>query len=154
MVKKMKYIIALIIMISVGLGQLKSDLSQNNAVFNNPVGSDDSIMSLFDPSRFSMNHSFSASMISMNKQSISVMSYTNNMNFLLRDNLRLQTNMTFMQPHMISSSTQNPYSNSQLYFNAALDYNPTENTHFQVSFGNYPIYNRYQSLPFQLNRGY
>ncbi len=150
----MKYIIAFIIIISVGLGQLKSDLSQNNAIFNNTVGSDGSVMSLFDPSRFSMNHSFSMSMLSMNSQSIGVASYTNNMNFSLRDNLQLQTYVTFMQPNMISSNTPNPYSNSQLYFNAAFDYSPTENTHFQVSFGNYPLYSRYQSSPFQLNRGY
>ncbi len=154
MTKKMKYIIVLITILSVGFGQLKSDLSQNNAIFNNPTGSDGSIMSLFDPSRFSMNHSFSASMMSMNKQSISVMSYTNNMNFLLRDNLRLKTYLTFMQPNMISSDTQNPYSNSQIYFNTVLDYNPTENTHFQVSFGNYPTYSRRQVSPFLLNRGY
>ena len=154
MVKKMKYIIALITIISIGLGQLKSDLSQNNAIFNNPAGSNGSIMSLFDPSRFSMNHSFSMSMLSMNSQSIGVASYTNNMNFLLRDNLQLHTYVTFMQPNMISSNTPNPYSNSQLYFNTALDYSPTENTHFQVSFGNYPMYSRYQTSPFQLNRGY
>lgn len=154
MIRKMKYIIALITIISVGLGQLKSDLSQNNAIPQGLSGSDGSIMSLFDPSRFSMNHSFSASMMSMNKQSISVMSYTNNMNFMLRDNLRVQTYLTFMQPNMISSNTQNPYSNSQLYFNTVLDYNPTENTHFQVSFGNYPMYGRRQVSPFQLNRGY
>lgn len=150
----MKYIIVLITIFSVGLGQLKSDLSQNNTIFDNPVGSDNSIMSLFDPSRFSMNHSFSASMISMNKQSISVMSYTNNMNFMLRDNLRVQTYLTFMQPNMISSNTQNPYSNSQLYFNTVLDYNPTENTHFQVSFRNYPMYGRRQVSPFLLDRGF
>ena len=154
MTKKIKYIIALLTIVSVGLGQLKSDLSQNNAIFNNPVGSDDSITSLFDPSRFSMTHSFSMSMLSMNSQSIGVASYTNNMNFLLRDNLQLHTYVTFMQPNMISSNTPNPYSNSQLYFNTALDYRPTENTHFQVSFGNYPMYSRYQTSPFQLNRGY
>ncbi len=154
MVEKIKYIIALIIIISVGLGQLKSDLSQNNAIFNMPANSDGSVMSLFDPSRFSMNHSFSMSMLSMNSQSIGVASYTNNMNFLLRDNLRLQTYVTFMQPNMISSNTPNPYSNSQLYYDAVLDYSPTDNTHFQVSFGNYPMYNRYQPSPFQLNRGY
>ncbi len=154
MTKKMKYIIVLITILSVGLGQLKSDLSQTNAMFNNPIGSDDSIMSLFNPSRFSMNHSFSMSMMSMNKQSISVASYTNNMNFLLRDNLRLQTYITFMQPRMLSSNTPNPYSNSQLYFDAVLDYNPTKNTHFQVSFGNYPTYGRRQVSPFLLNRGY
>ncbi len=154
MAKKMKYIITLITILSVGMGQLKSDLSQNNAIPQGLSGSDGSIMSLFDPSRFSMNHSFSASMISMNKQSISVMSYTNNMNFMLRDNLRVQTYLTFMQPNMISSNTQNPYSNSQLYFNTVLDYNPTENTHFQVSFGNYPIYGRRQVSPFLLDRGF
>ncbi len=154
MTKKIQYIIALITILSIGMGQLKSDLSQNNAIFDNPVGSDNSIMSLFDPSRFSMNHSFSASMISMNKQSISVMSYTNNMNFMLRDNLRVQTYLTFMQPNMISSNTQNPYSNSQLYFNTVLNYNPTENTHFQVSFGNYPMYGRRQVSPFLLDRGF
>ena len=51
MVKKMKYIIALITIISIGLGQLKSDLSQNNAIFNNPVGSNGSILALFDPNQ-------------------------------------------------------------------------------------------------------
>jgi hypothetical protein len=152
--KKMKYIIVLITLLSVGFGQLKSDLSQNSAISNNPTSANGSIKALFDPSRFSMNHSFSASMISMNKQSISVMSYTNNINFMLRDNLRIQTYLTFMQPNMISSSAQNPYSNSQLYFDAVLDYNPTKNTHFQVSFGNYPIYGRRQVSPFLLNRGY
>ncbi|NHZ85188.1 MAG: hypothetical protein GWP19_04830 [Planctomycetia bacterium] len=154
MTKKLKYIIALITILSIGFGQLKSDLSQNNAIPQSLSGSGGSIMSLFDPSRFSMNHSFSMSMMNIGKQSIGVASYTNNMNFLLRDNLRLQTYMTFMQPQMLSSNTQNPYSNSQLYFNTVLDYSPTENTHFQVSFGNYPRYSRYQTSPFQLNRGY
>ena len=154
MVKRIKYIIALITIVSVGLGQLKSDLSQNSAIFKNPVSSDGSVMSLFDPSRFSMNHSFSMSMLNMNSQSVGVASYTNNMNFLLRDNLRVQTYLTFMQPQMLSTNSPTPYSNSQLYFNTVLDYQPTDNTHFQVSFGNYPAYSRYQQSPFLLNRGY
>ena len=154
MVKRMKNIITLVTLISIGFGQLKSDLPHNDAIFEDMSVSDNSMMSLFDPSRFSMNHSFSMSMMNMNKQSMSVASYTNNMNFLLRNNLQLQTYVTFMQPNMISSNTRNPYSNSQLYFNTALDYSPTENTHFQVSFGNYPMYSRYQASPFQLNRGY
>ena len=154
MAKKIKYIIVLITILSVGMGQLKSNLSQNNAIPQGLSSPDGSIMSLFDPSHFSMNHSFSMSMMSAGKQSIGIASYTNNMNFLLRDNLHVQTYLTFMQPNMISSSTQNPYSNSQLYFNTVLDYNPTENTHFQVSFGNYPIYSSRQVSPFLLNRGY
>ncbi len=154
MVKRIKYIIALITILSIGMGQLKSDLSQNGAIFNNPVNTGGSVMSLFDPSRFSMNHSFGMSMMSMGGQSVGIASYTNNMNFLLRDKLQLQTYVTFMQPNMISSNTANPYSNSQLYYDAVLDYSPTDNTHFQVSFGNYPMYNRYNTSPFQLNRGY
>ena len=150
----MKYIIAIITIISVGLGQLKSDLSRNSSIFNNPVSSDGSVMSLFDPSRFSMNHSFGMSMMSMGGQSVGIASYTNNMNFLLRDKLQLQTYVTFMQPNNISSNTPNPYSNTQLYYDAVLDYSPTDNTHFQVSFGNYPMYSRYNTSPFQLNRGY
>ena len=154
MIKKLKYIIVSILILSVVMGQLKSDLSQTNDLFNDPLRSDGSILSLFDPGRFSMKHSFSASMMSMNKQSVSVLSYTNNMNFLLSDNLRLKTYLTFMQPNMISSNTQNPYSNNQLYFNTVLDYNPTENTHFQISLGNYPAYSRRQQSPFLLDRGY
>ena len=154
MAKSLKYIIVIIAIVSIGFGQLRSDLSRNKMIFDNPVSSDGSIMSLFDPSRFSMNHSFGMSMMSMGGQSVGIASYTNNMNFLLRNNLKLQTNVTFMQPNMISSGTPNPYSNNQLYYNAVLDYNPTENTHFQVSLGNYPRYNRYQTSPFLLNRGY
>ncbi len=152
--KMIKYIFALLVLISMGFGQLKSDLQQNNAIFEDMSVADNSMMSLFDPNRFSMNHSFSMSMMNMNKQSIGVASYTNNMNFLLRDNLRLQTYVTFMQPSMISANTPNPYSNSQLYFNTALDYSPMENTHFQVSFGNYPTYSRRQASPFYLNNGF
>ncbi|MCK4904460.1 MAG: hypothetical protein KAS35_07185, partial [Candidatus Marinimicrobia bacterium] len=61
MAKKIKYIIVLITILSVVMGQLKSDLSQNNAIPQDLSGSDGSILSLFDPSRFSMNHSFSMS---------------------------------------------------------------------------------------------
>jgi hypothetical protein len=154
MAKKMKYIILLSMLMSLGLGQLKSNLMQNDVIPKNISGADNSIMSLFDPSRFSMNHSFSMSMMNMNNQSIGVASYTNNMNFTLRDNLKLQTYMTFMQPNMISSDTPNPYSNNQLFYSAVLNYNPTQNTHFQISFGNYPLYSRRQASPFSLNRDY
>jgi hypothetical protein len=152
--KKIKCVIVITTIISVGFGQLKSDLPNNNAFPNYLASSDNSIMSLFDPNRFSMNHSFSMSMLSMNNQSFGVASYTNNMNFLLRDNLQLQTHITFMQPNMISSNTPNPYSNNQLYYDAVLDFSPTNNTHFQISFGNYPTYRRHPASPFQLNRSY
>ena len=154
MTKIIKYVIILSAFTAIGFAQLKSELRHNNPSMINLSSGNNSILSLFDPSRFSMNHSFSMSMMNMNSQSIGVASYTNNMNFTLRDNLRLQTNMTFMQPKIMSADTYSPYSNTQLYFDAVLDYQPTENTHLQVSFGNYPQYGRRQISPFFLNRGY
>jgi hypothetical protein len=59
-----------------------------------------------------------------------------------------------MQPKVMSNELVNPYANTQMYFNAAVDYNPTPNTHLRLSFGNYPQYSRYSSSPFLLNRPY
>lgn len=155
MVKSLKYIVVLVAVISISFGQYRSSINNGSAIFTNPAQNENSIDSLFDPSRFSMNHSFSMSMLNMSSQSIGVASYTNNMNFTLRDNLRLQTYMTFMQPRMMSSEMANPYSDTQLYFDATLDYSPTPNTHFILSFGNYPQYSRYSTTsPFLLNRRY
>lgn len=154
MAKSLKYSIVLLAIVSIGFAQYKSEVQSGNNLLNNPAQDSKSLLSLFDPSRFNMNHSFSMSMLNMNNQSIGVASYTNNMNFTLRDNLRLQTYITLMQPKMISSELATPYSNTQMYFDAVLDYNPTPNTHFQMIFGNYPLYSRYSTSPFMLNRDY
>ena len=155
MVKSLRNIIVIITLVSIGFSQYRTDIERESGLFTNPVQEAGLMNSIFNPSRFNMNHSFSMSMMSMGSQSIGVASYTNNMNFTLRDNLRLQTYMTLMQPKIISSELANPYANTQVYFNAALNYNPTPNTHLLISFGNYPsYYNSYYSSPFRLNRGY
>jgi len=154
MAKSLKYIFVLIAVVSIGFGQYRSAMTNGNDIFTNPAQSDNSIGSLFNPSRFNMNHSFGMSMMNMGGQSIGIASYTNNMNFTLRDNLRLQTHLTFMQPKVMSSELANPYSNTHMYFDAVLDYNPTPDTHLRFSFGNYPQYSRYSSSPFMLNPRY
>lgn len=155
MVKSLKYIIVIMTLLSIGFGQYKTDIQRDSDIFTNPVQETGLLSSIFNPNRFNMNHSFSMSMMSMGSQSIGVASYTNNMNFNLRDNLKLQTYMTLMQPKMLSNTMSNPYANTQVYFNAALDYNPTPNTHLLISFGNYPsYYNSYYASPFRLTRGY
>lgn len=153
MAKSLKYIFASAVLLSLCLGQYKTDRTLESDLFTDS-SQISSTTSLFNPNRFSMNHSFSMSMMSMGSQSIGVASYTNNMNFTLRDNLKLQTYMTFIQPKMLSSAASNPYENTQLYFNAALNYTPTPNTHLKISFGNYPIYRSYYSSPFLLNNSY
>lgn len=152
--KIIKTTLMIIVLISLGAAQHKSALPQQDFSLKNSAQSDNSIMSLFDPSRFTMNHSFSMSMMSVGKQSIGIASYTNNMNFALRNNLRLQTFVTLMQPNMLSAQSPSPYANSQVYYNATLNYQPFENTNFQVSLGNYPRYNNQLASPFIYNRGY
>jgi len=155
MVKSLKNIIVIVALISFGFSQYKTDIVRESDIFTNPTQETGLLSSIFNPSRFNMNHSFSMSMMSMGSQSIGVASYTNNMNFSLRDNLKLQTYMTLMQPKMLSSDMSNPYANTQFYFNAALNYNPTPNTHLLISFGNYPsYYNSNYASPFRLSRGY
>ena len=154
MVKSLKYIIILVAVVSIGFAQYRTSMQNGNNIFENQTQQSSRISSLFDPSRFSMNHSFSMSMLSGNNMSIGLASYTNNMNFNLRDNLRLQTYITFLQPKVLSSSMYSPYQNTQLYFDATLNYNPTPNTHLMISFGNYPQYRSYYNSPFLLNRYY
>ncbi len=63
--KIIKTTLTMIILISIGAAQHKSELPQQGFSLDNPSRSDNSIMSLFNPSRFTMNHSFSMSMMSV-----------------------------------------------------------------------------------------
>ncbi len=99
--------------------------------------------SLFDPSRFDMNHSFSMSMSTFGNQSLTLGAYTNQMNYLLKDNLRLNAQFSLVQP----TGGMNPLSNNglpgQVYYGASLDYQPTDNFFVRLSMNNYPRYSFY-----------
>ena len=99
--------------------------------------------SIFDPNRFDMNHSFSLSMSSFGGNSMTTGAYTNQMSYLLKDNLRLNAQFTLAQP----VGGVNPLANSGLtnpiYYGASLDYQPTENFLVRISMNNYPRYNFY-----------
>ena len=111
-----------------------------------------SIFSLLDPSRFEMNHIFSAQMLSFANQNVSVGSYTNLMTYMLNPNLRLNTSLTFLQSGLGKSALLGNNNANQLYYNAFMDYKPNSNTLIQFGISNYPYYfNRTSSLNF---RGY
>lgn len=61
---------------------------------------------LFDPSRFSMNHSFSMSAMNVGNQMINVAAYTNMMNYTLNPNLHIGASFSLIQP----TGMQNPLS--------------------------------------------
>ncbi|NOZ04443.1 MAG: hypothetical protein GXO92_07570 [FCB group bacterium] len=147
LIKKIIFLIGLTVSI---WGQFKSDVPQVSMPSGLTGQSGQYSGSWLDPSRFNMQHGFSVSMLRVGQQTLSVGSYTNQMTFMLRNNLRLQTNFTLMQPAMRSLGPQSSAINGQVYYGASLEYRPLKNTLLQFSFNNYPYYTRQAYSPFQL----
>lgn len=146
----MKHILLSVLFGSLVFGQLKSDLPGLDLPQNMHILPPSSSFSLFNSNRFDMQHSFSMSMVSMGGQSIGVGSYTNSMSYYLMNNLRLRADITLMQPTFQSGLNPNNVLSGQMYYGAALDYQPTENTFLHISFHNYPTYHRSRTSPFFL----
>ena len=83
-------------------------------------------------------------MVQMGGQSVGVGSYSNQMNYLLSDKLKLRLNFTLLQ----SNISQQPGLNNNIYYGAGLDYQLTDNALFQFTFQTIPTYQRFQSLTF------
>jgi len=134
-----KGITTLTVLSALAFGQFRSKLPVQSIPVNSRGLSHAQGLSLFDANRFSMTHSFGMSMSSFSGQSLTMGSYTNNINYMLKDNLRLSTQFSLASP----MGGVNPYANngfggSQLYYGASLDYQPTENLFVKFSMNNYP----------------
>ena len=117
------------------MSQLRSDLPMKGLPINTRG------LSIFDTNRFSINHSFGMSMTSFGGNSLSLGSYTNQMNYMIKDNMRLSTSFSLSSP----MNGINPYANNglggtQIFYGASLDYQPTENLFVKFSMDNYPRY--------------
>ena len=90
---------------------------------------------------FSMNHNFGMNMMSFGGQSMSVGAYTNQMNYMIKDNLNLSTQFSLASSMGgVNPYAKNGFGGSQLYYGASLDYQPTENIFVKFSMNNYPRY--------------
>ncbi|MEE1573370.1 MAG: hypothetical protein V1257_07265, partial [Candidatus Neomarinimicrobiota bacterium] len=89
-------ILILTFLISCAAGQFKKGISELNlpATMHSPK---ENYHSFLSPNRFNIHHGFSLNMVSFGNQSFSVGSYSNQMNYLLTDNLRLHLNFTLLQ---------------------------------------------------------
>jgi len=80
-------------------------------------------------------------MMSFGGQSMTVGAYTNQMNYMLKDNLKLSTQFSLTSPMGgINPYATNGLGGSQLYYGASLDYQPAENLFVKFSMNNYPRY--------------
>jgi len=94
--------------------------------------------SLFDPSRFSMKHSYSVSLFSMGRQTFSQGLYLNTMNFRFSNPLTMQVSVGFMhQP--LGKFGNMPAENGKLFLqHARLQYKPSDKMSFTIDYQSYP----------------
>jgi hypothetical protein len=124
----------------IAMGQLKSDTDKLIFSPKSSFPENESIISFFDSDRLTMNHVFSVQMMNFGRQSYSVGSYTNLMSYIINDNLRLRTSISFLQPGNNAFTNLLGANRNQLFYNALLDYKPTNNTLLQFGISNIPRY--------------
>ena len=100
-------------------------------------------VSLLDPSRFNIYHSFSMSTMSLGGQAMNVAAYTNIMTYELNHNLHLGTRFSLVQPTGMMGPGNYGLNNTQFLYDANLQYRPSENTLIEFKMSNRPYYNRY-----------
>lgn len=143
MSKIIKITFSLVLLSGVLLAQFKSDIQRID--FPQELSNMNALesRSLFDPSRFQMNHNFSMSMMSMGGMSMGVGAYTNFMSFALRENLHLTTNFSLVKPSVMQAANSQNLLEGQVYYGAHLEYRPNDNTVLQLGFQTAPGYLNY-----------
>ena len=130
----------LIVMLSLNFSysQLKNSIKSNKIPVNSKGLSHAQVASFLNPNRFSMNQNFGMSMTSFNGQSISFGTYSNQLEYFIKDNMRLTTNIGISYPLSGSSPlVQNNFISPNIYYGANLDYKVSENMFFNFSINNY-----------------
>lgn len=103
---------------------------------------------LLDPDRFNVRQGFSMSMVQTGNFSYSVGTYSNEMTYLLSNNLKLHAGFTYLLPNKMSPLNSLQPIQQQLYYSAGLEYKPTENSFLQLRIQNYPRYYNSTLQPF------
>ncbi len=139
------FVAALLLLVSAAAGQLRYDLPASSAA--TPLKSIAS-PSWLDPQRFSMSHNFSfsvASGIGLPAGASSLSIYTNQMRYLVADNIVLTSQVHFVQPNIVNAQQlgTNPL---QVYYQARMNWQLFRNLNIQVGFSNLPRRSRYSSL--------
>lgn len=108
-------------------------------------------LGFFNPDRFQMHHTFSASYMTFGGNGLMLNSYMNTIDYRISDPLFLQFNLGLMySPY--NSFNNNPALNSTKFFGGAeLQYKPSDKLFFKVGVDVSPYYN-YIYSPYPLKR--
>lgn len=109
------------------------------------------LFGLFNPERFHMHHTFSASYMTAGGDGMMLNSYMNTIDYRISDPLFLRMNLGIMfSPY--NSFANNPALNKTQFFGGAeLQYQPSNNTLLRVAVDIAPYYN-YFYAPYPLTR--
>lgn len=136
---KMNSFIAVLLLLSIASGQFRHDIAKPTMPTIGPHGNS-SEYNLLDPSRFSMQHGFSISLMSLGGTPLSMNTYTNQMTYMISEKSWLQTDVAFVLPNGSPSTLPNQSFQNNLFYRASLGYQPIENLQFNLSVERMPTY--------------
>lgn len=115
---------------------LNGELDQNNS------------LSFFNPNNFDINYGFTMSMSSSGGQSYSVAGFTNNISYLLKENLQLDANVTLYKSQSPFQSKSENFNGLDIGYDAGLTYKPSKNSFLQFRFQKIPYNQGFQNNSF------
>jgi hypothetical protein len=134
-----------------------------NAQFKGPNDNskDKYILGIFDPQKFTMQHSFQINYITTSYGSVSLTSYVNSMNYKISDKLNVSADITMQYSPYANSSLGKDFSSrlqsdmTGIYLSRlSLDYKISDNTYLNIQFRRIDGSNYYDYYsPFNNNFG-
>ena len=109
------------------------------------------LFGLFNPERFRMHHTFSASYMTGGGHGMMLNSYVNTIHYRISDPLFLRMNLGVMFSPYNSFANNPALNNTQFFGGAELLYRPSDNTLLKVGVDIAPYYN-YFYAPYPLQR--
>ena len=96
-------------------------------------------LSLLDPGKFSISHSYNMSYFSSGGKGNMVGLYMNTMNYQFSEPLSLTVHVGYMHQPFASSSSKNVFSNNTILSGFELTYRPKKNVFLKIEYGAIPI---------------
>lgn len=101
----------------------------------------DNSSSIFSLHRININHSFSMSMHNFNNHSTSIAGYTNNISYLINENLLFNSNITlFKQNSPYNSKMPGSLNQMNVGYDLGLRYRSSKNSFIELKFQSFPYY--------------
>lgn len=147
-------VLFLILGLSPGVAQLKSQSAANQSVSSSlvhPAASISSFLGLLNPDNFTMRHNFSLNYFSSGGNGLSVASYTNSIFYKIADPLKVRFDVSLMGSPFgqYGSASQNGL-NKIFLSRAELNYTPLENLFITVQYRHSPYLNYGYSEPYSM----